>query len=127
VSKIACITEGAYTYEMTDTYRHGICSQYGAGEFKMTVNGKPVTLSSSRHFRDVVRESFFVVERGTGSTADYRLDAWMPPTMRSCMRLAGRYITTLLLLPLLAFTNEASLVICRRSLFVSCLAASTSL
>jgi hypothetical protein len=78
VSKIACITEEAYTYEKTDMYRHGICSQYGAGEFKITVNGKPVTISSSRYFRGVVRESFFVVECGTGSTADYRLDAWMP-------------------------------------------------
>jgi hypothetical protein len=60
--------------------------QYSASELKIivngepansriTVNGEPRAISSSRYVRDAVRESFFVVERGTGSTADYRLDA----------------------------------------------------
>jgi hypothetical protein len=36
--------------------------------------GDLVASSSSEELRDVVRESFFVGVRGTGSTADYRLD-----------------------------------------------------
>jgi hypothetical protein len=41
-SKTAYIAEGSYTFEMADTYRDGVCCQYGAGEFKITVNGEPV-------------------------------------------------------------------------------------
>jgi hypothetical protein len=40
---------------------------------RITLNGELRAVSSSRSFRDVVRESFVVVERGTGSIADYRL------------------------------------------------------
>jgi hypothetical protein len=74
VSKSAYIAEKAYTFEMTDTYGDGICYQYGAGEFKITVIGEPGDISSSGKFRGVVRESFDVVGRSTGPTVDYRLD-----------------------------------------------------
>ena len=75
MSKTAYIAEGAYTFERTDTYGNGVCCPYGAGEFNNTVNGKPVAISSSGEFRDVVREqAFIVVGSGSGSNADYRLD-----------------------------------------------------
>jgi hypothetical protein len=74
VSKTAYIAEGAYTFEMAGTYGDGICCRYGAGEFKTTVSGEPVAISSSGEFRDVVRESFDVVGRSTGPTVDCRLD-----------------------------------------------------
>jgi hypothetical protein len=74
VPKTAYIAEGVYTNEMTDMYGYGICCQYGAGKFKITVKSESVAISSSRYFRDVVRESIFVVMRGTGFAADYRLD-----------------------------------------------------
>jgi hypothetical protein len=41
VSKTANIAEGTHTFEMADTYRDGVCCQYGDGEFKVTVNGEP--------------------------------------------------------------------------------------
>jgi hypothetical protein len=74
VSKTACITEAAYAYRMNDTYEDGICCQYGAGKFQITVNVEQVATSSSRYLPDMVRESSFVVGHGTGFTADYRLD-----------------------------------------------------
>jgi hypothetical protein len=42
--------------------------------FKSTMDGEPVAISINGECRDVVRESLFVVGRGTGSTADYQLD-----------------------------------------------------
>jgi hypothetical protein len=69
------ISDEAYTSETTDAYRYGICCQCNTGEFKATVNGEPVAISSSGEFRDVVRESFDVVRRSTSPTVDYyRLD-----------------------------------------------------
>ena len=59
------MAEGAYTFETTDAYGYGICCQDGPGRFKATVNGKPVAISSSGEFRDVVRGSFDVVRRCT--------------------------------------------------------------
>jgi hypothetical protein len=69
-------TEGGAvsTFKMTNTYGDGMSCQYGAGEFKITMNGEPGAISSSGEFRDVVRESFDVVWRNTGPTVDYRLD-----------------------------------------------------
>ncbi len=55
VAKTVFIAEGAYTDERTDTYGNGICCSYGAGEFKITVNGEPVAISSSGECREVVR------------------------------------------------------------------------
>jgi hypothetical protein len=60
---------------LTDTHGDGICYEYGAGEFKITVNGEPgANNSSSGEFRDFVRESFDVVGCSTGSTVDYILN-----------------------------------------------------
>jgi hypothetical protein len=70
VSKTAYIAEGAYTFEMTGTYGDGICCQYSAGEFKIAVDGEPVSISSSGEFRDVVWESCHVVGRSTGPTVN---------------------------------------------------------
>jgi trypsin len=39
VTETAFVTEGAYTFEITDTWGDGICCQEGSGEFKITVNG----------------------------------------------------------------------------------------
>jgi hypothetical protein len=69
VSKTVYIAEGSYTFEMADTYLRRRELQYGAGEFKITMNGEPVVSSSSGEFRDVARESF------DGPTVDYRMDA----------------------------------------------------
>jgi hypothetical protein len=55
---------------MSDTYIDGICCQYRAGEFKITVNGESLAISSSGE----ARESYFVVGRGNGFTAEYHLD-----------------------------------------------------
>jgi hypothetical protein len=76
VSKTAymAMAEGAYTFETTGTYGDGIYCQYGADQFKATVNGEPVAISTSGEFRDVARESFDAVGRSTGLTVDYRLD-----------------------------------------------------
>jgi hypothetical protein len=65
------MTEGAYTFEMTDAHGYGICCQDSPGRFKATVNGEPVAISSSGEFRDVDRESFDVVKRSTSPTIDY--------------------------------------------------------
>jgi hypothetical protein len=82
---------------MTDIYGCGICYQYVAGESKITVNGKPVTISSSREFRDVIRESIFVVGRGTPAGRRVR---WLP--VRGELVAISR---PLLLLPLLTLTK----------------------
>lgn len=60
VSKTAYITTGGYTFEMTDTFGDGICCQYGAREFNITMNGAAGTISSSGEYRDVVRKDFDV-------------------------------------------------------------------
>jgi hypothetical protein len=73
VTKTAYIAEGAYTYEMADTYGDGMCCQCGAGRLKITANGEPVATSSSGEFREVGRERLFVVGRVTNSNSDYRL------------------------------------------------------
>jgi trypsin len=71
VSETAFVAEGAYTFEMTDTYGDGICCQYGSGEFNITVNGEPVAVGGNGEFGYVVQETFDVVGSGT---VDYRLD-----------------------------------------------------
>jgi hypothetical protein len=54
---------------LTDTHGDGICYEYGAGEFKITVNGEPgANSSSSGEFRDFIRESFDVIGCSTGPT-----------------------------------------------------------
>jgi trypsin len=73
VSKTAFVAEGAYTFELSDTFGDGICCQYGSGEFKITVNGEPVVVASNGEFENVTRETFDVVGFGSGSV-DYRLD-----------------------------------------------------
>jgi hypothetical protein len=47
VSKAASVAEGACTFVMTDTHGDRICCQYGAGEFKITVNGEPVATNTT--------------------------------------------------------------------------------
>jgi trypsin len=77
VSKTAFVAEGAYTFELTDTFGDGICCQYGSGEFKITVNGELLVIASNGEFQDVTRETFEVVGSGSGSgsvSVDYRLD-----------------------------------------------------
>jgi hypothetical protein len=91
------------------------CCEYSAGEYNITVSGKPGAISSSGEFREVVRESFDVVGRSTGSTGDYhtgRISRKMTPLMRR----ASRYSRPVLLLPLLDLAKSPSLVICGRSL-----------
>jgi trypsin len=71
VSKTVFVTEGDYTFEMTDTKSDGICCEFGIGEFKITVNGEPVAVGDNGEFSDVVREFFNVggvdvVEAPTG-------------------------------------------------------------
>jgi trypsin len=74
VTKSASVAEGAYTFEMTDTYGDGICCQYGSGEFKITVNGEPVPFSNNGEFGDDFSETFDVVGLNTNPGLDYRLD-----------------------------------------------------
>jgi hypothetical protein len=62
------------TIEVTNTYRDGISYQCSIGEFKNTVNGDRVAISSSGEFQDVVREGFDVVRRSADPAVDYRLD-----------------------------------------------------
>jgi hypothetical protein len=69
----AFVVEGAYTFEMTDTYEDGICCQHGIGEFNIAVNGEPVAVGGNGDFGDVVQESF-VVGLSTYPTVVYRLD-----------------------------------------------------
>jgi hypothetical protein len=73
VSKTMYLADGRYTFETTYTYGDGICYQYGAGDFNVTVNGEEGAISSSGEFRDVVREIFDVVGLSTFITVDYRL------------------------------------------------------
>jgi hypothetical protein len=74
--------EKSLTFERTDAYGDEICYQYGAGEFRINMNGEPEAISSCGEFRDVVRESFDVIGRSTDPTVDYRLDAH---TMTACL------------------------------------------
>jgi hypothetical protein len=75
VSKTACIAEAAYAYKTNDTYEDGICCQYGAGKFQITVNVEQVATGSSRHLPDMVREF-----RGR---ARYRLHCRLPAGYRA--------------------------------------------
>jgi hypothetical protein len=59
---------------MTDTYGDGFYDTRTETGSVTNTNGETGNLSSSGQFRDVVRESFDVVGRSTGSTVDYRLD-----------------------------------------------------
>jgi hypothetical protein len=52
--------EGAHTFEMTDT-KDGICCQYGANEFQITLNGKSGAISNSGDLGDFVQKSFDTV------------------------------------------------------------------
>jgi hypothetical protein len=70
VSKTALFAERTYTFELTEAYGDGICYQYGAGEFKIIVNGEPEAIGSNEDFGDAVRESLDVVGRSTGPTVD---------------------------------------------------------
>jgi hypothetical protein len=79
VSKTAFVADGAYTFELTDTFGDGICCEYGSGEFKITVNGELLVIASNGEFEDVTRETFDVVGSGSGSGSGsvdytYRLD-----------------------------------------------------
>jgi hypothetical protein len=73
VVKTANVGDGAYTFEMTDTFGDGICCLEGNGEFKITVNGE-LAASNNGDFEDVVRETFDVVGRATTTDVDYHLD-----------------------------------------------------
>jgi hypothetical protein len=90
VSKTAYIAEGAYAFEMTNTHGGGICCQYGAVEFKMTVNGEQRATSCRGELRDVVCESF-----DGGSDAVLAppspIGRMMSRTMSTRMRRVGRY------------------------------------
>jgi hypothetical protein len=57
VSKTAYVAEGAYTFEITGTYGYRVCCQYGAGEFKITMNDEPVAINSSGEFQNFVRKT----------------------------------------------------------------------
>jgi hypothetical protein len=78
VSKPAYIAEWRHPFEMTDKYgdltrkemRDGICYQYRAAQFKITVNGEPGS-SAAAIIRGVVLESFDVVGRSTGPAVAY--------------------------------------------------------
>jgi hypothetical protein len=76
VSKNAFVADGAYTFEITDTYGDGFCCDYGNGEFKITVNGEPVVTGSNGQFQDGTTETFNVVGLNAGPPVDvdYRLD-----------------------------------------------------
>jgi hypothetical protein len=77
VSKTTFVADGAYTFELTDTFGDGICCEYGSGEFKITVNGELLVTASNGEFEDVTRETFDVVGSGSGSgsvSVDYWLD-----------------------------------------------------
>jgi hypothetical protein len=62
VAKTAFVTEGAYTFEITDTFGDGICCDFGIGEYKITVNGEPIAAGDNGEFGDVIQETFDVVE-----------------------------------------------------------------
>jgi hypothetical protein len=74
VSETAFVAEGAYSFELTDTYGDGFCCSYGRGEFKITVNGEPVVTGNNGAFRDVTAETFDVVGLNAAPAVDYRLD-----------------------------------------------------
>jgi hypothetical protein len=88
VSRTAYIAEGSYTFEMADTYRDGVCCQYSADEFKITV-------------KEPAAETFETSATGC-----------MSRTMTTRMRLVGRYRVSrpVLLLPRLALTKLPGLV-----------------
>jgi hypothetical protein len=65
VSRTAFVTEGEYTFEMTDTFGDGICYSFGIGEFKITVNGEPAVVGDNGELGDVIQETFDVVEAPT--------------------------------------------------------------
>jgi hypothetical protein len=48
-------------------------SAANTGEFKISVNGEPIAISSSEKFRNVGWESSDVAGRSTAPTIDYRL------------------------------------------------------
>jgi hypothetical protein len=84
VFKTAHIAEGAYTFEMAGTY--------GDGEFKITVKGEPVAISSAAESQDVARESFDVVGRRTGAVVDYLLDEYPYDASWSLQSLTTGYV-----------------------------------
>jgi hypothetical protein len=108
VSKTASIPDGAYTFEMADTYGDGICRQYGAGDFNISVNGEPGANSSSGGFRDVVRKWFDVVGLSTAYTVDFQMDVAYEDYMHET---SWRLVT---LMPRLILRQSPSLVICCR-------------
>jgi hypothetical protein len=75
VSETAYITEGAYTFQTTGTYGGGVCCQYSAGGFKITLCDEPVAIRRVSLRRS---ESIDVVGRTTGPAIDNRLDVAYP-------------------------------------------------
>jgi hypothetical protein len=58
VSKTACIAEECTPTKWLTCTETGYAANTVPDEFKIIVNGEPVAISSSRYFREVVRESF---------------------------------------------------------------------
>jgi hypothetical protein len=53
VFKTTNIAAEVHTFKLIDTYKDGIFYQYGASEFKITVNVEQGVISSSGEFGDV--------------------------------------------------------------------------
>jgi hypothetical protein len=53
------MTDGMYTFVMTDSFGDGNCCEQGSGSFKITVNGETV-ISNNGNFLESVEETFVV-------------------------------------------------------------------
>jgi hypothetical protein len=68
---------GSFGFEGDDVPKTAYIEIYchcGAGEFQITVNGKPVASINSGELRDVARKIFDLDGRGSGPTVAYQLD-----------------------------------------------------
>lgn len=67
----ACLSSGSYTFTIYDDYGDGICCNYGAGSYQLTVNG--VTAASGSSFGNSQSTAFSVSEEpgdGPGDGGD---------------------------------------------------------
>jgi hypothetical protein len=79
VSNTAYSAEEAYLFEMSDTYADGICCQYGAGKFQITMHGEPVAIITRvKIFETSFRGCLELVWYSTGPPST---TGWMLRTM----------------------------------------------
>merc|ERR1712156_1237863 len=73
-----CLSEGCYTFEITDSYGDGICCSYGQGSFSVKLDGAEILSGGS--FGSSASESFCANNSSPTQTPAPTKSPSKPPT-----------------------------------------------